>query len=142
MCRDRQITYVQAQKHQAQQIRHGDYSRILLGYSDRNIIASIEKQRNQTRAIVRCHLGDDQAEAWKESPSVSINRHYIQIQTQKARRLGEKIQQGIQERSALNLLAHAQSSKKKTRRQSPHDIFEKTVILSLIQYVQKGLGKN
>lgn len=44
-------------------------------------MASTEKGRNQEQAIVRCQMRDGQTEPWKEPPSVSINRTYLNSNT-------------------------------------------------------------
>lgn len=44
-------------------------------------MASIEKGRKQEQAIVRCQVRDGQTEPWKEPPSVSIYRTYLNSNT-------------------------------------------------------------
>lgn len=59
-------------------------------------MASIEKGSNQEQAIVRCQARDGQTEPWKDPPSVSINRTYLNSNTNLETTEG-KTQQSTQE---------------------------------------------
>lgn len=59
-------------------------------------MALTEKGSNQEQAIVRCQVRDGQTEPWKEPPSVSFNRTYLNSKTNLKTTEG-KTQQSTQE---------------------------------------------
>lgn len=81
-------------------------------------------------------MRDGQTEPWKEPPSVSINRTYLNSNTNLKTTEEKTLTEHPRAENAWICITHAQSSKEESKRknkQGPKEIFENVVISQLTQ---------